>query len=189
MSNNATSIFILPNATFIAELVAFVIILAVLWKYVVPPVQKAMHDRQEIIRRQLEESQRAREQLASAEEEHRATLAEARAEATKIREDARRESQKVIDETKDRAQAEVDRIRERGEEQLAAQRRQVIAELRVEIGQMAVQLASRIVGESMEDDARRRGTVDRFLTELDAMAESGNAHGNHQGVSEPAGRH
>jgi F-type H+-transporting ATPase subunit b len=189
MSNNAASIFILPNATFIAELVAFVIILAVLWKYVVPPVQKAMRDRQEVIRRQLEESQRAREQLASAEQEHRETLAEARAEATKIREDARKESQKVIDETKDRAQAEVDRIRERGEEQLAAQRRQVIAELRVEIGQMAVQLASRIVGESMEEDARRRGTVDRFLTELDAMAESGNQHGSSQGASEPAGRH
>jgi F-type H+-transporting ATPase subunit b len=189
MQYEAKSIFILPNATYIAELVAFLIILAVIYRYVVPPIAKAMRERQETIRRQLEESQRAREQLASAEEEHRKTLAEARAEATKIREDARKESQKIIDETKDRAQVEVDRIRQRGEEELASQRRQVIAELRVEIGQMAVQLASRIVGESMEEDARRRGTVDRFLTELDAMAESGNAHGSHHDTSEPAGRH
>jgi F-type H+-transporting ATPase subunit b len=170
MHNNAASIFIIPNATFIAELVAFVIILAVLWRYVVPPLQKAMRERQDTIRRQLEESQRAKEQLASAEEEHRRTLAEARAEATQIREDAKRESQKIIDETKAKAQAEVDRIQQRGEEQLASQRRQVISELRVEIGQMAVQLAGRVVGESLEDDARRRGTVDRFLNELDGMS-------------------
>ncbi|HEX3813647.1 MAG TPA: F0F1 ATP synthase subunit B [Mycobacteriales bacterium] len=170
MHSNATSIFIVPNATFIAELVAFVIILAVLWRYVVPPLQKAMRERQDTIRRQLEESQRAKEQLASAEEEHRRTLAEARAEATQIREDAKRESQKIIDETKAKAQAEVDRIQQRGEEQLAAQRRQVISELRVEIGQMSVQLAGRVLGESLEEDARRRGTVDRFLNELDGMS-------------------
>ena len=183
MSNNAASIFILPNATFIAELVAFVIILAVLWKYVVPPVQKAMRDRQEVIRRQLEESQRAREQLASAEEEHRKTLAEARAEATSIREGARREAQQIIDDTKARAQAEVDRIQQRGEEQLAAQRRQVIAELRYEIGRLSVELASKVVGESLEEDARRRGTVDRFLADLDGMAAEQPA-----GETEPVGQ-
>lgn len=177
---HATSIFILPNATFIAELVGFVIILAVLWRYVVPPVQNAMRQRQEIIRQQLEESQRAREELASAEEEHRKTLADARAEATAIREDAKRDSQRIIDETKAKAQAEVDKIQQRGEEQLAAQRRQVIAELRVEIGRMAVELASKVVGESLEEDARRRGTVDRFLDDLDAMSTADN--------TEPAGR-
>jgi len=91
---------------------------------VVPPVQKAMKDRQEIIRRQLEESQRAKEQLASAEEEHRKVLAE---RAPRPPRSGRREaeSQRIIDETKSTAQAEVDRIRERGEEQLTAQRRQV----------------------------------------------------------------
>jgi F-type H+-transporting ATPase subunit b len=181
MKYEAKSIFILPNATYIAEVIAFIIILAVLWRYVVPPVQKAMRDRQEIIRRQLEESQRAREELASAEEEHRKTLAEARAEATAIREDAKRESQRIIDETKAKAQTEVDRIQQRGEEQLAAQRRQVISELRVEIGQMSVELASKVVGESLQEDARRRGTVDRFLADLDTMsADDG---------TEPAGQH
>lgn len=168
--NTAANIFILPNATFIAELVAFGIIVWVIWRYVVPPLQKAMRDRQEMIRNQLEESRRADERLKSAEEEYHKALAEARTQASEIRENARAEAQRIIDETRGQAQAEVDRIQQRGEEQLAAQRRQVISELRGEIGRLSVQLAGRIVGESLEDEARRRGTVDRFLGELDEMS-------------------
>ena len=65
---------------------------------------------------------------------------------------------------------EVARIQQRGEEQLATQREQVVRELRAELGRLAVTLAGRIVGESMADDTRRAGTVDRFLQELEGMS-------------------
>lgn len=175
MTHQAASIFLLPNATFIAELVAFVIILFVLWRYVVPPVQKAMRDRQEMIRSQIEESKEAKERLESAEAEYEKALADARSKASEIRENARAEAQRIVEETKTTAQVEVDRIQQRGEEQLAAQRRQVISELRTEIGQMSVTLAGRIVGEALQDDARRSGTVDRFLDDLDGMSEDASA--------------
>src|SRR5215212_6403688 len=71
------------------------------------------------------------------------------------------------------AQEESTRIVARGEEQLATARQQVINELRGQIGQLAVQLAGQVVGESLADDARRSGTVDRFLNELDSMAAAG----------------
>lgn len=169
MRTDAESIFLIPNATFIAELFAFLVILFVIWRYVVPPIQKAMRERQEIIRTQLEESREAKEKLESARSEYEESLHEARAKAAEIRESARAEAQAIVEEMRTQAQTEADRIRVRGEEQLAAQRRQVVAELRTEIGLMSVQLASRIVGESLEDDARRHGTVDRFIGELDEL--------------------
>jgi F-type H+-transporting ATPase subunit b len=57
-----------------------------------------------------------------------------------------------------------------GRAQLEAQRAQIVAELRADLGRHAVELASRIVGESLEDEARTRGTVDRFLDDLDSVS-------------------
>ncbi len=162
--------FLLPNGTFIAELIAFLIILFVLWRYVVPPMQRVMRERQEMVRRQIKESQLASERLEAAEARYRDSLAEARTEAARIRDDARADGQRIIDEMRERAQQEADRIRQRGEEQLAQQREQAVRQLRAEVGQLAVALAGRIVGESMEDEARKRGTVDRFLEELEGMS-------------------
>ncbi len=162
--------FLLPNATFIAELIAFLIILFVLWRYVVPPIQRVMRERQEMVRRQIKESQLASERLEAAEARYRDALAEARTEAARIRDDARADGQRIIDEMRERAQQEADRVRQRGEEQLAQQREQAVRQLRAEVGQLAVTLAGRIIGESLEDEARRRGTVDRFLDDLDAMS-------------------
>jgi F-type H+-transporting ATPase subunit b len=80
-------------------------------------------------------------------------------------------------ELRTQAQEESDRIVARGEEQLATQRQQLVNELRGQIGTLAVELAGRVVGESLADDARRRGTVDRFLAELDGMATAGDGRG------------
>lgn len=163
-------IFLIPNATFFVELVIFLIVLGVVWRYVVPPVKRAMTERQEMIRRQIEESGQARTRLAEAQARYSEALAEARVEAAKIRESARADAQEIKDEMRQQAEQEVARIRQRGEEQLATQREQVVRELRGELGKLAVTLAGRIVGESVADDARRAGTVDRFLDELHAMA-------------------
>jgi F-type H+-transporting ATPase subunit b len=165
--------FLVPNATFIAEVIAFLIILFVLYRYVVPPVQKAMKERQDLVRGQIEESRQAREQLERAEAEYQRALAEARSEAAKIRDGARADADRLREQLRTQAEEEAARIRERSEEQLATQRQQVVNELRGEIGRLAVTLAGRIVGESLEDEARRKGTVDRFLAELEGMAGTG----------------
>lgn len=164
------NLFLIPNATFFVELVIFLIVLAVLWRYVVPPVKRAMNERQEMIRRQIEESRQASKLLAEAQARYSEALAQARIEAAKIRETARADAQQIKEEMRQQAEQEVARIRARGEEQLATQREQVIRELRSELGTLAVTLASRIVGESLADDARRAGTVDRLLAELQGMA-------------------
>ncbi len=104
--------FLVPNATFIAELVAFLLILGLLGRYVLPPVQKAMHDRQEIIRKQLDDAEEARTKLAEAQAEYQRALTEARTQAAVIRDSARADAQRIGDDM--RAQATEESARHRG---------------------------------------------------------------------------
>jgi F-type H+-transporting ATPase subunit b len=180
--------FLVPNATFFAELIAFALILGILGRYVLPPVQKAMRERQAIINKQIEDSEAARRKLAEAQEEYQRALTEARTQAAQIRDNARMDAQRIVDEMVARAQEESARVVARGEELLAKQRQATVRELRAEIGTLAVELASRIVGESLADEARRRATVDRFLAELEqADHASGTATGRTTAPSAAAG--
>jgi len=165
--------FLVPNGTFIAELIAFLIILGVLWRYVVPPVSKAMTERQELIKNQLDEGQRASERLKQAEADYREALEQAKTTAAQIRDQARADAAAIREEILERAQQERDRVLETGREQLATERQTLIRELRADLGNLAVELAGRILGESLAEEARQRGTVDRFLSELQQEAGTG----------------
>jgi F-type H+-transporting ATPase subunit b len=165
--------FLVPNATFFAELVAFVLILLILWRYVVPPIQKAMRERQDMIHQEVEDSEKAKEKLAEAQSEYQRALNEARVEAAQIREGARAEAQQVVEELRTQAQEEQARIVARGEEQLQQQRTQVVRELRGEIGSLAVELSEKIVRQRLSDDAQVRATVDSFLADLEQRDAAG----------------
>jgi F-type H+-transporting ATPase subunit b len=168
----ASSNFLVPNATFIAELLAFVIILFILGKYIVPPVQKAMRDRQAMIDQQVADAEEARKKLAEAQAEYQRALTEARTEAARIRESARAEAQHTVDELKAQGQEERARIVASGDEQLARQRGAIVRELRAEIGTLAVELAEKIVDQRLADDAQVSATVDSFLAGLEAHDEA-----------------
>jgi F-type H+-transporting ATPase subunit b len=160
--------FLIPNATFFFELVAFAIILFVLAKWVVPPINKAMSERQERLRRQFEEMEQATASAKEAEEELRSQMVEARHEASRIREEAREQGAAIVTEMREHAQAEARRIVETAQAQLEAERQQVVNQLRGEVGTLATDLAGRIVGESLDDDERQRRTVERFIGELES---------------------
>jgi len=165
----ASGNFLVPDATFIAELVAFLIILGILGKYVLPPINKAMRDRQAMIKKQVEDAEAAQVQLAEAEKAYQSALNEARTEAAQIRENARAEAQRTVEELRAAAQEEQARIVARGEEQLAAQRSAIVRELRTEIGTLAVELAEKIVSQRLADDAQVSATVDAFLAGLESQ--------------------
>jgi F-type H+-transporting ATPase subunit b len=166
-SPTAESNFLVPNATFIVELIAFAIILYVLAKYVVPPVNRALVNRQASIKRQFDEAEQAKADARKAEEEFRSQLVEARHEASRIREEAREQGAAIIAEMREQAQAESRRIVEHARAQLEADRQQVMTQLRADIGEISTTLAAKIVGESLEDDERRGRTVERFIAELE----------------------
>lgn len=167
--------FLIPDATFLAELVAFAIILAVMYKFVVPPLQKSVTLRQEMIRKQIEDSKAATERLDAAEAEYKAMVSEGRAEAAKAREEGNKVRQEIIASAKEEARLEAEAVTSRAEARLEVERRQVLAELRGEIGRLSVELAERIVGESLADDDRQSRVVDRFLAELENAPASAGA--------------
>lgn len=165
--------FLIPNATFIAELLAFVLLLWAIKKWILPPLSKAMTARQDVIDRSIKDSLEAKERLEAAEAEYRELLEQTKADASRIREEARAEGRAIIEELRARAQEESDRVRARGEEQLAAEREQVVAALRQDLGRLAAELAERIVGETLDDSAAQGRVVDRFLNDLDAQEAKG----------------
>lgn len=146
--------------------IAFVFLLAILGKYVWPKMEQTFQARVDAIEggiKRAESKQAEAEQLLT---EYKAQLAEARTEAARIRDEARADAVGIRDELLVRAREESDRIIAAGREALAAERMTLTRTLRADLGTLAVDLASRIVGEALADTARQSGTVDRFLAEL-----------------------
>jgi ATP synthase F0 subunit b len=157
-------------AEWIGEFIAFVVVVLVAFRYVVPPVRKIMKSQQETVAKQVEDAKKATERLAAAEKKYSEVLAEARTEAAKIRDAARADGQRIVVEMRAQAEREIERIRQRGEEDLATQRQQVVRELRARIGRLSAESAGELVTAHLSSDAKRTATVDRFLDEFEAMA-------------------
>src|SRR3954471_18157624 len=162
-----------PPGEIIIGTITFAIAFFVLARFVWPRFEQVFRARREAIEGGIERAEAMQAEARAALARCRARLAGPRTEAAQIRDQARAEGQQILEELRTQAQEESARIVARGNEQLASQRQQVINELRGQIGTLAVQLASQVVGESLAEDARRRGTVDRFLAELDSMAPAG----------------
>jgi F-type H+-transporting ATPase subunit b len=160
--------FLVPNGTFFVELIAFAIMFYILAKYVVPPINRAMTNRQDAIRQQFADLDQAKADAKSAEEQFRAQIADARHEAARIREEAREQGATIVAEMREQAQAEANRIVEHAHTQIDADRQQAVTSLRAEVGTLATDLAGRIVGESLDDQARQSRVVERFLADLEA---------------------
>jgi F-type H+-transporting ATPase subunit b len=166
-----------PLGEIIIGLIAFAVVLVVLFKLVAPRFEEVFRARREAIEGGIERAEAMQAEAKAALEQYRAQLAEARSEAAQIRDAARAEGQQILAELRAQAQDESARILARGEEQLAANRQSVVNELRGQLGALAVDLAGRVVGESLADEARRRGTVDRFLDQLDGMSARSDGRG------------
>jgi F-type H+-transporting ATPase subunit b len=140
-------IFLIPNATLLVELVLFLLILAVVWKFIVPPVSKAMAERREKIARSMSDTEAASRKLAEAEAAYENAMAEARSEATRLREEARAHHKAKVDEAAAEAQARADEITARTRAELTAERERALATLESDVAALAGQLAGRVVGE------------------------------------------
>ncbi|MGH3586051.1 MAG: F0F1 ATP synthase subunit B [Pseudonocardia sp.] len=161
---------ILPHTVeIIVGTIAFLLLLLVLHRFVLPQFEKVYAERTEKIEGGLKRAEEAQQEANELKQRYEEQLAGLRAEAARIRDDARAEGQQIKTELRAQAEEEAARIRQRGDEQLVAAREQAVRQLRGEIGGLSVQLAERIIGDSLADDVRRSATVDSFLAELDGM--------------------
>lgn len=156
-------------ATTIAEIVGFIVMLGVLYRYVLPVVRRMLDERQDLIQRQVDEAEQAEKDLAEAKRKHDSAVAAAEQEASRIRDDARADATRIREELQEQADADVERITARGQEQLAAQRDQSVRGLRTEISGLSMQLAQRMIADSMADVGQKEASVDGFLEELDGL--------------------
>jgi F-type H+-transporting ATPase subunit b len=148
--------------------IGFFIVFGVLWKVLLPRINATLEERTSKIEGGLERAAMAEAKAARLQDQYRAQLAEARHEASLVREQSREEGAAIIAELREEAQVEARRTTEAAQAQIAADRQQTFASLRAEIGTLAVELASKIIGEPLADEAGKSRVVARFLAELDA---------------------
>lgn len=154
-------------------LIAFAILYWVVKTKVVPRLETIFAERAAAIEGGIKKAEVAQAEANAALEQYREQLAEARAEAGRIRVQAQEEGAQIVAELRRRAQEEADRILVAAQQQIVAERQQAVVQLRAEVGTLAVDLASRIVGESLESEARASGVVERFLDGLEAAEPAG----------------
>jgi F-type H+-transporting ATPase subunit b len=155
---------------FIIGTVVFFIVFGILAKMLLPRIQTTLAQRTELIEGGLAKSEEAQAEAATLLDQYRQQLAEARHEASRLRAEAQEQGAQIIAEMREQAQAEARRITEAAQAQIDAERQQALISLRAEVGTLATELASRIVGESLTDEARQRRMVDRFLEELEQVS-------------------
>ena len=153
--------------------VAFAVLCFVLMKFVFPIMEKTFAARVDAIEGGLKRAEAAQAEANELLEQYRAQLSEARTEAARIRDEARADAEGIRQDVLAKAREESDRIIAAGTQQLANQRESIVRELRSEVGTLAVDLAGKIVGEALADEARTRGTVERFIADLDAAGTAG----------------
>jgi F-type H+-transporting ATPase subunit delta len=157
-------------STFIGQLIGFLVIVAIIWRYVVPPIKRMMANQQDAVRMQLEDSAKAATRLADADKHHAARVREAKAEAKHIVEEARVDAERIVEQLRAQAEIEFERIKVQGGQQVQLLRAQLIRQLRQDLGSESVRRAGELVRAHVADAQAQSATVDRFLDELDSMA-------------------
>lgn len=148
--------------------VAFVVVLIVIVRLVLPNINRALDARHDAIEGGILRAEKAQAEAESTKGEFEEALKEARTEAAKIREQARADGVRILTELKEQAQAEVARINAAGLATIEVERQNALNSLKSEVGALALSLASGVIGASLEDDKRSGAIVDRFLADLDA---------------------
>lgn len=159
-------------STFFGQLAGFIVIVWLVWRFVVPPVRRLMVERQETVRKELEDSAAAAERLTEASDAHNKALEEAKAEAQRVTEEAHADAGRIAEQLRAQADVEVERIKVQGAKQVELLRAQLVRQLRQDLGAESVRRAGELVRGYVADAAQQAATVDRFLDDLDAMAPS-----------------
>src|SRR6202020_1820226 len=165
---------LVPSLTeLIIGIIAFLIVFGFLGRLLLPRAQKMLAERTNQIEGGLDRAEKAQAEAQQVLDQYKQQLADARHEAARLREEAREQGAQIIAEMREEAQAEARRLTEAANAQIQSERQQALIALRSEVGALSTDLASRIVGESLTDEARQSRVVDRFLDDLEQRGEIG----------------
>jgi F-type H+-transporting ATPase subunit b len=145
--------------------VFFVLLLIIIAKVALPKLNATLAARQEALVSRLQAADDAKMQADLALAEYRAKLADAQAEAGRIVDEGRRTAESIVAEARTRAETEAAAIVARAQSEVAAERDRAIGSLRSELASISIDVASRVVGRSLDSDAQR-SLVDSYIDEL-----------------------
>ena len=149
------------TAELVVGAIAFTLLFLTLRKFVVPMFEKAYTERTNAIQGGMERAEKAQLEAQRA-------LVQYNEQLSKAREEARVQGAAIIEDLRAKAQEEAARVTATAHSSIEAERQQAVTSLRAEVGALAIELASKIVGEALDDQARQSRVVDRFLDDLEA---------------------
>ena len=152
----------------IAGIIAFAIVFFFVWRYAVPAINRALEQRQAAISGQIADAEKAKAEAESLLADYKAQLADARSEANRIVEEARQDAEQVRADMIAKAEEEASQIRAKAREDATAEKERALADARTQVGDISVDLAGRIVGESLDAQAHRE-LIDRYLADLERL--------------------
>ncbi len=167
----ASSNFLVPNGTLIVEIVAFLIVLFVIGKYVLPPLNRTLEERQQQIRASLAQAEEARAEADETRAQRQQILDEARQQAREMVAQANATAERLRTEAVDRAQQEHDRILAAAEDEIAAARRRAVEEVSAQLGALAMAVARQVVGREVDASAHR-ALIDEAVAALQASSDA-----------------
>jgi len=169
-SEEMPSVLAVPVDELIIGLIAFLIVFGALGKFALPNINATLDERADAIEGGLQRAEEAQAEASRVLEEYKEQLASAREEASAIRTQAQADRSSMVEEAKNEARQAAAQVTAAAEAQMAADRAQAMSTLTRQVGELSVELASKVVGESLTDDARVRSTVDAFLDDLERQA-------------------
>ena len=148
--------------------VVLVVVALVLGKFALPAFNKMVDERTRKIQEGLTLAEKAKQQVAQADEQAQSELREARKEAQEIRDKARADGKDIVARAREEAKQEAERARTAATREIEAERQSAQLSLRSDVGLLAAQLAEKIVGEQLKDRELSARVIDRFLDDLEA---------------------
>ena len=164
--------FLIPNGTFIFEWIIFVLVVVFIARKIYPRINTMIERRQQTIKQQFDDAEKAKSEAEKARQEYQDALAETRKEISRLREEANAEKAQIIEEARATARQAAEAVTEQERAKLATERQQVLMSLRNEIGELAFTLSEKIVRDSLREEERQRKLVDDFIAGVGATAEA-----------------
>lgn len=166
--SSGLDILLPPLNELIAGIIAFAIVFFFIWRYAAPAINRMLEQRQAAIAGQIEDAEKAKTEAESLLADYRGQLNEAKAEGNKIIEEAREQAEQMRADIVAKAEADGEQIRAKARDEAAGEKARALAEARSQVGDISVDLASKIVGESLDDNAHR-ALIDRYLADLEKL--------------------
>jgi F-type H+-transporting ATPase subunit b len=163
-----SNVLLPPTYELIIGTIAFFTIFFLLSKFALPNIKKTLEARTESIEGGIAKAEKMQQEASITLAQYRQQLADARSEAAKIRSAAETERTNLISEARTEAQVAAQTVTQQANAQIEAEKSKAVNELRLDVSNLALDLASKIVGASLQDDQRAKAVIDQFIKDLES---------------------